>query len=115
MKGLSKYLIFDWTAFSKDKGFMSVRVSEWKNPDGQILGVKVEALITDDQTDYGSPELAQANLYEKVVFKVPRQITVPPQVEIRPKGNVRATVYGDFRNQLSVTVEDIEIVEAPKK
>ena len=113
MKGLSKFLTFDWPLFAKDKNFMSIRVLNWTNPDnGQILGAKVEALITDDRTDYGTPELSQTNLYEKVVFKVPHQINIPAQIEVRPKGNVRAVVYGEYRNQLSVTVDDIEIVEA---
>ena len=116
MKGLSKFLSFNWPAFSTGKYFLSIRTSEWKHHEtGQLLGTKVEALITDDQTDYGVPELARANLYEKITFKVPHSVIVPPEVEIQPKGNIRATVYGDFRNNLSIVADDIEVIDDKKK
>ena len=63
MRGIPKFQIFDWARFAEGKGFMSTRNTEWRHYDtGELLGSKVEALITADNTDYGSPELERANL-----------------------------------------------------
>ena len=104
MRGLPRFSKFDWLMFAEGKGFMSTRTSEWKHPQtGQLLGTKVEALITADETDYGSPEMARANLYEKVVFKVPHAVNIPLEVQIQPKGNVRATIYSIIQGVLWIT------------
>lgn len=108
MKKLNYFSTFDWDAFSKGKEFLCVGCTEWKNFDtGEHLGTKVESVIVTDNTDYGSQDNELVtNLYEKITFKVPKDLSVPLNVEIQPKGVV-ATVYGDFRNQLSCTAEDI--------
>lgn len=104
MKKLNMFTAFDWNAFAKGKRFICTGCSEWKNFDTQEhLGTKVESAIAADSTNYGE-EIT--NLYEKLTFKVPKDISVPLNVEIQPKGVV-ATVYGEFRNQLSCTAEDV--------
>ncbi len=109
MKKLNMFTTFDWNSFAKGKRFVSIGKSEWKNFDtGEHLGTKIEAVIAKDDTDYGNQNgEVVTNLYEKLTFKVPQDIDVPLNVEIHPK-NVVATVYGDYRNQLSCTAESIE-------
>lgn len=108
MKKLNMFTTFDWNSFAKGKKFIAIGKSEWKNFDtGEHLGTKVEAVIAADSTDYGE---AVTNLYEKLTFKVPYDVEIPLNVEIRPK-NVVATVYGDYRNMLSATAEEIIVAE----
>lgn len=102
------FTTFDWNAFAKGKRFLAIGKSEWKDFDtGEHLGTKIEAVIAADNTNYGNQNgETVTNLYEKVTFKLRKDIDVPLNVEISPKG-VTAIVYGDYRNQLSCTAEDI--------
>lgn len=112
MKGLGKFQTFDFKRFAKDKRFMSIDTQIWKDFDtGEVLGKKVTAVIIEDNTDYGQAKDGTkiTNQFEKIQFKVPSQVEVPPNVEIKPV-NPSATVYGEFRNQLSITADDIQIV-----
>lgn len=77
----------------------------------EIIGTRVEIVTTQDNTPYERKENEKgSNLFEKLYVKVPKQIDVPMQVEVQLK-NAVATVYGDYRNQLSVYAEDIVVVE----
>ena len=108
MKKLILFILFDWLRFAKDKRFVCTGCSDWKDYDtGELLGTKVDSAIVSDHTDYGDPMVS--NLYEKVTFKVAKKLDIPLNVEIQPKGVV-ATVYGDYRNQLSCTAEDISVI-----
>lgn len=111
LKKLNKFQYFDFEEFSAKKKFISVGQQEWKDYNtGNILGTKVEVVIAQDKTDYGTSEGEIVNnLYEKLIFKIPMQITLPMNVEVRPK-NSKATVFGEFRNQLSITADDIEVI-----
>ena len=112
MKKLNQFTFFDWNSFAKGKKFVSIGCKEWKNYDtGEHLGTKIDAVIAVDQTSYGNQanEIV-TNLYEKLTFKVPKDIAVPLNVEIQPKGVV-ATVYGDYRNLLSCMAEDIIVAD----
>lgn len=112
MKKLSMFTIFDWPSFAKGKRFACVGCSEWKNFDtGAHMGTKVEAAIIEDTTDYGEDSGTVTNLFEKLTFKVRKDISVPVGIEIRPK-DVQCTVYGDYRNLLSCTAEDIIFQQA---
>lgn len=107
MRHLSRYQKFMWDAFAKGKRFKCVGTREWKDRDSRShLGTIVDAVISQDATNYGKEG---NNLYEKIPFKVAKDITIPVDVEIIPK-NVEAVIYGEFRNQLSCTAEDIEVV-----
>lgn len=112
MKGLSKFQKMDFEGFAKGKQFMSVSVKPWKNYEtGEILGTKLESVIVKDKTDYGLSKDGEmiSNLFEKITFKVAAEIDVPLNVEIIPINPV-AKVYGEYRNQLSVTADDIQVV-----
>lgn len=111
MKKLNRFLYFDFTGFSKGKQYVCTGIQPWKNHDtGEVLGSKVEAVIYKDKTDYGPSTDSVTNLFEKVVFKVKHVVTdVSVGAEILPV-NATATVYGDYRNQLSITAEDVKVV-----
>lgn len=111
LKKLRNFLKFDDVEFFKGKRLLSVSQQPWKDfKTGEALGTKVEAVIAQDKTDYGLKDgEVVSNLYEKLVFKIPKVIEIPMNVEIRPKNPV-ATVYGDYQNQLSITAEDIEVL-----
>lgn len=110
MKKLNMFTRFDWEPFAKDKKFMCIGVQEWKDfSTGTKLGTQIDTVIVQDGTHYGDGTNV-TNLYEKISFKVPRELDIPLNVEIRPKGVV-ATVYGEFRNQLSAKAEDVVVVK----
>ena len=68
-------------------------------------------VIMQDKTIYaGVPDgEVVSNLYEKIIVKIPVKISVPMNVEVRLI-NAVATVFGEFRNQLSVTAENVEVI-----
>ena len=112
MKKLNQFTLFDWDSFCEGKRFMSIGKQEWKDyATGETVGTKIEAVITQDNTKYDVAEGEIAsNLYEKLTFKIPHTIDIPMNVEIHPQ-KVTATVYGEYRNQLSLYAEDILVVK----
>jgi len=112
MKKLNLFTKFLWEDFAKGKRFICIGCTPWRDFDhDEVLGTKVETAIIEDTTSYGDPEVT--NLYEKISFKVGKDLKIPINTEVKPKGVV-ATVYGDYRNQLSCTAEDVIIVTKDK-
>ncbi|RGN93348.1 hypothetical protein [Dorea formicigenerans] len=112
MKKLSKFTSFDFEAFSEGKKYLSTGIQPMKDPEtGNRTGTKVASVIIKDRTDYGISEdgTKVSNLFEKIVFKVPKIIDIPINVEIIPINPV-AKVWGEFQNQLSVRADDIQVV-----
>lgn len=105
MKYLNQYLKFDWKSFSEGKRFVCLGCNQWLK-DGSLKGTRVETVITQDKTAYGRDG---SNIFEKIIFKVPASISIPTNAEVIPH-NVEASVYGEYRNQLSCVAEKIEIV-----
>lgn len=118
MFGLAQYLRFDCTAFLKDKVLSVTTCSPLKDFETkQVTGTKVITVITEDKTPYKpkADGTVVSNLYEKITVKLPGKmglnIPIGAVVElVNPVG----TVYGEFRNQLSITVDDIKVVGAAK-
>jgi len=111
MKKLSQFTLFDWDSFQKGKVFVCTGVTELKNYDTQEhIGTKVEVVIAKDETEYTVRDgEAVTNLYEKLIFKVNKDIDIPLNAVVQPQ-KVTCTVYGEFKNQLSCFAEDIIIV-----
>ena len=104
MKYLSQFQSFDSTRFFADKVLIVTGIKDWLDNDTkEALGKKVELAIIKDDTSYNQKEGEQAsNLYEKVTVKVNKRdfvISVNTQVMLC---DVTATVYGEYRNNLSV-------------
>lgn len=110
MKHLGDFNYFDWTGFAKDKKFQVVSVNPWKDTNGRFQGTKVEVVIMEDHTKYvlRQGETAVTNAFEKLIFKVEGdqllEVAVGSIVEAL---EVKATIYGDYRNNLSVKCKDV--------
>lgn len=116
MKKLNQFLEFNVEKFFEGKVFVTTGISEWRDFDtNQKKGTKVETVIAKDETRYDlkDGELV-SNIYERLIFKIPnkeiKEIKVPMNAQVMPK-NVKATVYGEYRNQLSCIAEDIVVVD----
>ena len=111
MKNLYQFLEFKAEEFFKDKRFKSLSCLSWEdNNTGLHLGTKVELVIIHDGTVYQSKtNKPVTNLYEKVIVKVPKDIDIPFGSEVKLVA-VKALVYGEFKNQLSVTADDVVVV-----
>ena len=112
MKKLNLFTYFDFEEFTKGKKFMSIGQQEWKDfKTGTVLGTKLMVVIMQDKTVYTGVSDGEviSNLYEKLTIKIPVKISVPMNVEVQLI-NAVATVFGEYRNQLSVTAENIEVV-----
>ena len=116
MKGLSQFLGFDWNSFEAGKIFIVTGISENKDYNTKAhLGSKVECVIATDNTQYKSKNGEKiTNRFEKIVFKVTKDIDIPLDSRVKPV-NAVATIYGDYRNQLSVKCDDIVVVQAKDK
>lgn len=67
-------------------------------------------MIYRDDTAYVQKEGESiTNRFEKLSFKVNKDVEVPAEAIIEPVDAV-ATVYGDYRNQLSVKCADIKVL-----
>lgn len=115
MKHLNDFVIFDIDGFLKDKALMAVGIKEWTDYESKKhMGVKVEVVITQDNTPYRQKTGEQTtNRFEKLTIKVAKDVNVPLDTYIVPV-NAKATVYGEYRNMLSITADDIKVLQ-PKK
>lgn len=70
------------------------------------LGAKYTVLIWSDSNDYGTTGVSNAGetFTVKMLGQKPKPIETPIDIElVNPTG----VIYGDYRNQLSVTADDI--------
>lgn len=111
MKKLNVFVKFDWRAFSSGKIFTTVACSPWKDQQGNVIGTRIETAITKDDTDYGDTTVS--NIYEKVTIKVPKPGVIIPIGAVVEPVNPVATVYGEFRNLLSIKAADVKVVGQP--
>lgn len=112
LKKLSQFQYFDIDEFLTGKKLITIGIQDWKDFETQnILGSKVEVVIAVDKTHYAvaNGEVA-SNAYEKLTVKIPLKLTnIPMNTEVRLI-NPEAVVYGEFRNMLSITAENIEVI-----
>lgn len=111
MKKLNKFQSFNWEAFAKGKTFMATGCKPWIDFDSQKnQGTKVGYIIIEDKTDYGLQEGEDvSNVWEKGVIKIRKDINIPEKSIVQLKG-VRASVYGEYRNQLSIEADEIVVI-----
>lgn len=119
MKSLQAFMKFDWDNFSADKEFTVKSVSDWTDyHTKEKLGIKVEVVISKDDTVYPSKSGTEvSNIYETLFFKVKKDIDVPLKKKVIPV-NANVTAYGldrngkfsSYLNCLSITCDDISFV-----
>lgn len=110
MRFLSMFTHFDLDAFLAGKTLIVTGVSDWVDFDNKskTLGTKITTVIYEDNTDYG--DYQGNNRFEKLVIKVPKAIDVPLDSTVVPVNGI-GRVYGDYHNNLSVTADDVEVVD----
>ena len=108
MNGLRPFMRFALSEFLEKKVLTVIScepLSEYGS--NTVIGTKVTAAITLDNTDYGKPI---TNLYEKLTIKVSTiGLEIPQGAEIKLLNGV-ASVYGERQNMLSIKAENVQIV-----
>lgn len=115
LKNLHAFQPFDLSAFLQGKQLVVTHCRPWQDFDTkEERGTAVELAITKDETKYPPAKdgTVYTNLYEKIVVKVPKGINIPTGAIVTVV-NGSATVYGDYRNQLSIRAEDVKVVQPP--
>ena len=115
MKKLSQFTKFMFSDFSAGKIYRVTRVYPWVDYETKKpMGTKVDVVIAEDNTQYVTKDgESVTNVYEKLTFKVRKSMTLPLNARVMPVNPV-ATVYGEYRNKLAVTADDIQVI-VPKK
>lgn len=111
LKKLQQFVYFDINGFLEKIKLVTTGIGTWKDfESGAKRGTKIEVVIASDKHVYPTNDGEVINnLYEKLNIKVPKDIVVPMNTEIRLVNPV-GTIYGEYRNQISITAEDIQIV-----
>lgn len=110
MKGLRKFMSFDFDSFAKGMTFAYMGGKVVENVD--FHGVSMEIVILYDPNGI--------NDFEKLHVKVPgadaqylASFTKKEKVTIRDI--TKATVYGDYQNELSITGKVYKVVQQTQK
>lgn len=112
LKQLSRFNVFDSTRFFNGKEFMYSKAELWQQGEDrdhlQTIGTKITGVILRDRVDYGKGETG-VNQGESIVFKVAKPLAdfsswKPFNTVFKVEQVTKAVVYGDYRNNLSVTV-----------
>lgn len=105
MQGLNFFISFSHAQFLEGKRFTFLKARPWLD-NGQELGSKVTTQIVEDKTQYGKPNIT--NFGELLTVKV-RNLPPSAFAQLKPlstevfiKDVEKATVYGEYRNQLSI-------------
>lgn len=115
MKYLTQFLKFHWNDFAEAKQFRVTAIRPWKNYETkEQIGWIVDVAIVVDNTEYKfrDGEIG-SNLYAALSFKTTAKPSVNLGDLVEPVNPV-CTVYGDYKNQLSVKCDDVRVVSATK-
>ena len=114
MQGLYEFVRFDIKAFLSDKVLRSVScgpLTDYQSK--EVIGTRVGVVITEDNTAYRPTKSGAqvSNLYERMSVKVRgKNLTIAPGQVVELVAPV-GVVYGERNNQLSITAEDVRIVQ----
>lgn len=117
MKGLVQFQSFDSSGFFRDKLLKVASngpLTDYTTK--QVIGTKTTVVIVEDNTQYHTKTGEQiSNLYEKITVKVPgKALELVPDTLVELV-SPKCTIYGDYRNQLSVTATDVKAIPAGKE
>lgn len=114
LKKLSRFQTFDAAAFFAKKEMLLTKVEVWQEREDadhlQNKGTKITAVIYIDNTNYGNE--VGLNRGESITFKVAQPAANfanwrPFNTRFRVKDFSKVTVYGDYRNMLSIKVPSL--------
>ena len=113
MKYLNQFLKFAADPFFRGKVLTVTGIREWADfTTKEKLGWCVDTVITVDSTQYKTKNgEVGSNIYEKVTLKATAKPSVSIGDSVMPVNPV-CTIYGDYRNQLSVRCDNV-VVAAP--
>ena len=113
MKNLSNFLKFDTNGFLHGKTFRFINVEAWEDFESHVnMGTKVYVVIDKDETEY-SDGITGANLYEKITVKVPGvqpehfKDFIADETHVIFKDIIKANVWGEYRNNLSIQCSQV--------
>lgn len=108
MKYLNQFLKFAADPFFKGKVLTVTGVREWVDYTSKAkMGWCVDVVITADATPYKTKNgETGSNLYEKLTLKMATKPSVSIGDSVLPV-NPECSVYGEYRNQLSVRCDDV--------
>lgn len=105
LKGLNSYLFFDLEQFLEKKRLVFLKTATWLEDD-KTVGTKVIVQIIEDNTPYLKPDIT--NFGEQLTIKV-RGLAPSAFDKLKPLATEvlitdveRASIYGEYRNQLSI-------------
>lgn len=111
--GIPQFEDFRHHDFLKDKDLCFVTKAPWLDFETKRnLGWKFTLLITRDDTEYiQKPDVNRSNLFEKLDVKVTHDIDLPQNAKVELVNPV-FKVYGQYRNNLSITCDDIKVINS---
>lgn len=115
MKAINAFLKFMLDEFLRGKELTVTGCGPWVDFDThEEKGTKIEVAITKDNTAYPPAKDGRvvSNLFEKLSIKIPKAASIPVGAIVTIV-NGTATVYGDYRNQLSVRADDVKVIAPP--
>lgn len=116
MKALNKFMEFNWERFSTGKEFTVTECTSWTDYNThETLGTRIEVIITKDETDYNMKNGNEtSNLYQRLIFKVTKNVNVDINSKIVPINPVvkaygldRDGKFSSYLNCLSIQCEDV--------
>ena len=113
LKKLSKFQTFDSASFFGKSQLLFTKIEEWREGERDnmnIVGTKIIGVLVVDGADYGQEK--ELNRCESLTIKVRQPVSAfsdwQPFRTIYRVGEVeKASIYGEFRNQLSLTVPSL--------
>lgn len=117
LKKLSQFQVFDSKSFFESKDFLLSKIEEWQEEGSQNLktvGTKVTGVIFVDKSSYGNAGIG-INRGESITFKVSQPVTnfsswKAFNTVFKATAFTKVTVYGEYRNQLSVKVPSLTVI-----
>lgn len=112
MKGTHQFEQFDMAGFSRDKDYTVTGTSEWLDYETKKpLGWRVDTVVTRDDTKYRAKDgQVVSNLYQPQVFKCEAKPDVAVGDIVAPVDITSCTLYGQYRNQISVKCKTVRVV-----
>lgn len=116
LKNLNQFAPFQAEKFLEGKLLMVTNCMDATDYETKaIVGSKIEVAIVKDNTVYEKTKdglVVNNNLLEKLSVKLPRTGIKIPQNTYISLVNPSGTIYGQFRNQLSLKADDYKIINS---
>ena len=114
-KRLRDYLEFRLKEFMQDKVLRVTDQKQWFKDKEKtvVLGDSIEFAVVKDNTPHITKEgeqIRNVNLYEKFTVKVPTGHTPVKIGDFIEIVDGKATVYGDYQNNLSIKAKDVRVI-----